>query len=213
MCRRWPCRDRLASTFRSVRAASSFLHRAVTIARYGVWHAGDLCPEFRGLVVHVLATCGQCRRKSPRAYRRLKSLILSQAAVTPTATFESDDGDRGDGAVRPRGLHGGCAVRALRAAATKEEKGGGADGCRDQGKQCLESSCAKECGPKISRAVWGLHPNKSDAATTGLPWADRSANLRILPPSRSGGGIGIHDGLRSRCRKACRFKSCPEHHF
>src|SRR5271167_4128016 len=22
---------------------------------------------------------------------------------------------------------------------------------------------------------------------------------------------GIHDGLRSRCRKACRFKSCPEH--
>jgi hypothetical protein len=28
---------------------------------------------------------------------------------------------------------------------------------------------------------------------------------------RSGGGIGIHDGLRSRCRKACRFKSCPEH--
>src|SRR5208283_3993599 len=23
---------------------------------------------------------------------------------------------------------------------------------------------------------------------------------------------GIHDGLRSRCRKACRFKSCPEHH-
>ncbi len=22
----------------------------------------------------------------------------------------------------------------------------------------------------------------------------------------------ICDGLRSRCRKACRFKSCPEHH-
>jgi recombinational DNA repair protein (RecF pathway) len=34
---------------------------------------------------------------------------------------------------------------------------------------------------------------------------------KFLPLDRSGGGIGRHVRLRGVCRKACGFKSRPEH--
>lgn len=43
---------------------------------------------------------------------------------------------------------------------------------------------------------------------TSTVWSITVEQLKLKQIERLSGGIGIHDGFRNRCLRACRFNSC-----